>query len=299
MSPLFVAYDDRIAELESEKKALQNALTDLRAHTEELVRENESLHVQVRDMATDLIHRGEQQASSVFLSAKTSRQRDLDEWAETQERIDLLTQENDLLLQQTRALQEELDRTRNELAASVGEQATLMQQLADTRTENEKLSLTLSNTAADAAQWATLQDELARCRAELSQTQAGRSQTVSDLLQQLSEARAAAERAGSEGAALQLSTAQFARQRQQLEAQRTQIGIQLDDALRRLRASEVELSQARVCCLLFMLFFFFLCLVAGLLFLCHFLRSKFVKRCRFCCLFCCYNCCVAFFSFLV
>jgi chromosome segregation ATPase len=132
MSPMFLAYDDRVSELERERGVLQDSLTQLRAQCEGVVKENDALHSQLREHVAELVRHGEQGATETII--RGGRARELDEWAETQERMDLLTQENDLMLQQTRSLHAELERTRSELAARVHDQAATLQQLAEANT---------------------------------------------------------------------------------------------------------------------------------------------------------------------
>ncbi|CAG9312251.1 unnamed protein product [Blepharisma stoltei] len=110
LSPLLLAYDNRIHELESALERAKLNLIDIGEHTKRLTAENSSLREEMDRRWHEMLERERKELESSGIGAAFY----LEEKNEMQERLDLLSTENNLLLEQLEAL-----KTRNELLERV------------------------------------------------------------------------------------------------------------------------------------------------------------------------------------
>ena len=163
LPPLLHAYDARIADLEkseaAQRDAARSAESDLRNMQQETDR-----------MRTELHHALEASVRTEAFAAHTASHAKASDPAarELQERLDILYQENEVLVEQQRETGEELERLREEKLAQARDHMGLVKQIAALRDELAAADVR-ARRAAESRDRA--RDELQQCASELIQAQ--------------------------------------------------------------------------------------------------------------------------------
>eukprot|EP00696_Hemimastix_kukwesjijk_P012222 gnl/Hemi2/2532_TR897_c0_g1_i1.p1 gnl/Hemi2/2532_TR897_c0_g1~~gnl/Hemi2/2532_TR897_c0_g1_i1.p1 ORF type:complete len:789 (+),score=265.02 gnl/Hemi2/2532_TR897_c0_g1_i1:100-2466(+) len=170
MSPLFLAYDERLKERERDLNQHKNNLSQLKPDMEALVAENEQL-------------RSTRVAQADFSAARASTLRSSvkimpDEWRDMEERNDLLQQESELLQEQLSRAQSELERLRQETSMKTGDFLRLNQEYG--KQSNNLKEVTEDRDLLD-KELRKLRKQLSGVSGDLDQCQTERLRLIEDL----------------------------------------------------------------------------------------------------------------------
>ncbi|XRB20972.1 hypothetical protein RI054_26g108210 [Pseudoscourfieldia marina] len=170
LSPLLVAYDARVAELEAALARRGGDVKDVRAEVNAVTEENARLNDELKHISS-LLAKREQALASASAAAGAAPLSPTSEGGDA--RVSLLTEENDLLLQQQAALKDELKGLHATLDERTAEAVRLSQELAASaaarRRESSELAAAQGELASlqvrTGAGAPSVQEELANLRA--------------------------------------------------------------------------------------------------------------------------------------
>lgn len=111
MFPLFVAYDQRLHDSDSQLKTYKELAEQLQQQVTVLVKENEEMHDKLKQNILTAIKKSETDSLTAEQSHAMVSNYD---WREAQERIELLDKENKILIQEQQELQREIGKLRED-----------------------------------------------------------------------------------------------------------------------------------------------------------------------------------------
>eukprot|EP00697_Spironema_sp_BW2_P006947 gnl/Spiro4/21134_TR10313_c1_g1_i1.p1 gnl/Spiro4/21134_TR10313_c1_g1~~gnl/Spiro4/21134_TR10313_c1_g1_i1.p1 ORF type:complete len:862 (+),score=378.47 gnl/Spiro4/21134_TR10313_c1_g1_i1:65-2587(+) len=187
MSPLFAAYDERQKEIEEQVKRYKVELDQLRPEVNSLVVENEQLRADLKSQAEISVKRASLAAGSVAGSVRGSTRFMPDEFQEMEERVELLQQENDLISEQLKKAQDELERLRKETALKTHDYVKLSQSHGAAHGELQQVSEERDDLA---TQLHKCQKQLQKVTGEYETVNAERFRTAEELKSTLKRAQA-------------------------------------------------------------------------------------------------------------
>eukprot|EP01135_Chromosphaera_perkinsii_P009257 Nk52_evm9s1705 gene=Nk52_evmTU9s1705 len=142
LTPLMTAYDVRLKDLSDRNRLYEQELMTLKQYAERVVEENEYLHGEVKRYAEALVQKTDEVEKSANISAVGLGVSQVapQEVQELEERLDLLTEENDILIEQQRKTSSEMERLRVECLQKNSEISQLCTELNSARQEIQGLT---------------------------------------------------------------------------------------------------------------------------------------------------------------
>ena len=182
LTPLMTAYDIRLKDAQDKIRLYEKELLNLKQYAERVVEENERLHEEIRKHAQLLMQKVDNpdtsatvgtshllSQSGVIVGSGVVGQQEIQE---LEERLDLLTEENDILIEQQRKTSSELERLRAESFQKTTELSKLTTALESCNKEIQALNFVTNDVKILEKENRALVSELNKYKKEIKDTTA-------------------------------------------------------------------------------------------------------------------------------